>query len=388
MTKSAVAITDIKSSTEAGQHLGRQINEKLDQQAPDVIILFASSDYDYNQLLTAIKNTCSTEILVGSSSAGEFTTDQLKTNSACAIGIRSTEIKFAAGIAEGISKDRQHVAEALFSNLAKDDDYDYMYHSAMVFADALSGFTDELIDNLTELTVGKYQFFGGGAGDDAKFQNTHVFFGEQCFADAAVILEILSNKPVGVGVSHGWKPLSKKMRVTAAKGRELISLNARPAIDVYKEYAEENGGGLDLNQPIPYFLNNILGIESAGEYKLRAPIGLGENGSIIMASDVPVGSNVYVMGSGKEEAKKAAVDATENALAQLGDNKPNVALFFDCVATRLRLGHEFDFELDKIKEKLNGIDYAGCNTYGQVARVNGQFSGFQNCSAVVCILPE
>ena len=27
-------------------------------------------------------------------------------------------------------------------------------------------------------------------------------------------------------------------------------------------------------------------------------------------------------------------------------------------------------------------------SYGQIARADGQFSGFHNCTAVVCVLPE
>ncbi len=45
----------------------------------------------------------------------------------------------------------------------------------MLLADALSGYTDEIIDKLTERTAGTYQFFGGGAGDNANFKNTCVF---------------------------------------------------------------------------------------------------------------------------------------------------------------------------------------------------------------------
>jgi hypothetical protein len=29
----------------------------------------------------------------------------------------------------------------------------------------------------------------------------------------------------------------------------------------------------------------------------------------------------------------------------------------------------------------------GCNTHGQIARAEGQFEGFHNCTAVVCLLP-
>ena len=68
--------------------------------------------------------------------------------------------------------------------------------------------------------------------------------------------------------------------------------------------------------------------------------------------------------------------------------RPKVSLFFDCVATRLRLGSAFGGELSAVATALGDTEYAGCNTYGQIARAEGQFSGFHNCTAVVCVIPE
>ncbi len=86
-------------------------------------------------------------------------------------------------------------------------------------------------------------------------------------------------------------------------------------------------------------------------------------------------------------ARDAAANATRAAIEQLHGHKPQVALFFDCVATRLRMGREFGVELEALKEVLGPTQFAGCNTYGQVARTEGQFNGFHNCTAVVCVLP-
>jgi hypothetical protein len=68
--------------------------------------------------------------------------------------------------------------------------------------------------------------------------------------------------------------------------------------------------------------------------------------------------------------------------------KPAVAIFFDCVATRLRMGKEFAFELDAVRSALGDTPFAGCNSIGQIARSEGQMSGFHNCTAVVCVFPE
>lgn len=388
MTQSAVVFTVLSDGLLAGRELGQKIIEKLADNKPHVVIVFASSVYDYSSLLKSIKETCSPEILVGSSSAGEFTSGDYGTDSACAVAIYSDELKFTAGVAVGIQGSREKVAGDLFNVLAPVHEYQYQYYSAMIFADALSGYTDEIIELLTEKTMGKYQFFGGGAGDNANFQKTHVFFDTEAYTDAVVLLEILSNKPIGVGAAHGWKPVGARMRVTETDGMKLVSLNARPAVELFIEHAAATGQTFSPDDPIPFFLHNILGVEIGSDYKLRVPLNVLPDGSIAMASDIPIGTYVSFMETDNDCSKNAAMNAAIGAVKQLGDHKPHVALFFDCVATRLRMGKEFNYELDKVSETLNGVNYAGCNTYGQVARVTGQFSGFQNCTAVVCVIPE
>lgn len=388
MTKSAIVFTEQHDGSAAGKELGQKINEKLVDKKPHVVIVFASSVYDYAALLRSLKETCVPGILVGSSSAGEFTSGDFGTDSACAIALYSTELQFTAGIGEGIANSREKVAEELLGILSPVNEYQYQYYSAMIFADALSGYTDELIQLLTERTMGKYQFFGGGAGDNANFQKTHVFYDTGIYTDSTVILEILSNKPIGVGVAHGWKPIGARMRVTETDGMKLVSLNGRPAVELFTEHAQASRQNFNSDDPIPFFLHNIIGIEVAGDHKLRVPLAVYPDGSIAMASDIPNGAYVSFMETDNDCSKEAAKQAAIGAIKQLGDHKPNVALFFDCVATRLRMGKEFNFELDTVTESLQGASYAGCNTYGQVARVNGQFSGFQNCTAVVCVIPE
>ncbi len=387
MTQSAVVFTDKKSSEEAGNFLGTSILEALHGQIPHVVILFASSVYHYESLLKALNHSCTPEILVGCSSAGEFTTFDFSTDSACAVAIRSSDMKFSAGLGKGIKTNRSQVADQLFSSLKGVGRYEYLFQSGLLLADALSGHTDEVIDLLTEMT-GSYQFFGGGAGDNANFEKTHVFLGEQAVTDAVVILEILSSKPIGIGVRHGWKPAGEKMRVTASDGMRLISMNGTPATEVFQDYARATNQSFDANNPIPFFLHNILGLEMEHGYKLRVPLSIQPDGTILCASDIPTGALISFMAIEPQAASEAALDATTMALEKLNGNKPGVALFFDCVATRLRMGTHFGNELALVKKTLGETNYAGCNTYGQIARVDGQFSGFHNCTAVVCVIPE
>jgi hypothetical protein len=387
MTTSAVAHTNLPESREAGRALGLQIAASL-HGIPDAVIVFISPVYHQGEVLQALKEACPADIIVGCSSAGEFTSDVQGEGLACALALSSSEMRFAAAVGRGLSKDRTGAAQELVSSFQGTSAPQYRYHSALVLTDALAGQADDLIEQLMLLTGGTYQFFGGGSGDNAQFRSTPVFYGTEVISDAVVALEILSNKPLGVGVRHGWQPASRKMRVTETEGMRLVSLNAMPAVEAFQQQAQNTGQSFDPANPLPFFLHNIIGIDTGSGYKLRVPLAVDTAGAVLCAAEIPAGATVSLMRSSTESAAEAAADATSAALKQLNGYQPEVALFFDCVATRLRMGKEFGFELAALQEALGLVHYIGCNSHGQIARSEGQFNGFHNCTAVVCLIPR
>lgn len=388
MTDTVTVFTDRTDGQAAGTHLGEQVRAAFGQQPPDAVLVFASARFDYEALLTALDGTCHPKVLVGSSSAGEFTADQRGTGTACALALRSDEIKATAGLGRGVGADRARAARDVAASFQGLNTSEFPYRAALVMTDALAGHADDLVEQLTLVTAGKYQFAGGGAGDDAKFTRTHVFHGLNAYTDAVVALELLSKKPMGVGVGHGWLPTGSVLRVTEATGAKLVSLNGFPAVDAFEAHAAETGQTFDRETPLPFFLHNILGIETGAGYRLRVPLGVNQDGSVSCAAEIPPGAQVSIMKTTAQSAITAAANATDAAVRGLGGEKPGAAIFFDCVATRLRLGDVFGFELDAVSKALDGARLVGCNTYGQIARADGQFVGFHNCTAVVMVLPS
>ena len=201
MTESVVVYSALKSGA-AGADLAEQIRAQFGDTAPDAIILFASSVHDFPQLLSALSERCHPVALVGCSSAGEFVTGAAGTGRSCAVALRSSDIVFRAAVATDLASDRARAAGTLLAQFTGEAHPEFRYRSALVLSDALAGFTDELIESLTLMSGGTYQFFGGGAGDDAQFQRTDVFCGATVYCDAVVSLEMLSHKPIGLGVRH------------------------------------------------------------------------------------------------------------------------------------------------------------------------------------------
>jgi hypothetical protein len=374
-------------SAAAGAALAAQIKAALPRD-PDVIILFAAPTYDHPRLLRALQGEVPSALIVGASSAGEFTNDTVGVGLATALAIRDEESKFTARVGHRLKDDPAAAANEIVRGFAGRSDLSFPHRSALILTDALAGYADALADALTLETAGEYQFFGGGAGDNASFERTTVFCGTQEFTDAAVALEILSHKPLGIGVSHGWEPASEPFRVTEATGLKLISLNSLPAVEAFEEHAQAKGEHIDRAAPIPFFLQNIIGIDTGSGYRLRVPLTVNEDGSIHCAAEIPTGSIVRIMKSSHDSAAEAAERATDAAMAAIGPNQPKAALFFDCVATRLRCGEHFQAEVNAVTGRIGDAALAGCNTHGQIARAEGQFEGFHNCTAVVCVFPD
>jgi hypothetical protein len=388
MNQTHIALTETSDSAAAGAELGRGIREAFDGSAADAVVVFASARHNYDQLLQSLAQTCGTQVIAGSSSAGEFTNLGRGEGQVSALAIRSPDMRFAVGLGQGVSSDPAEAARQAVEAFRGRGKPAESYRNALVMTDALAGHTDALVEELTVRTGGDYRFFGGGAGDDGQFHTTHVFAGTKSYTNAVCALEILSSKPLGIGVSHGWEPAGEGMRVTEADGTRLVSLNGIPALEAIQDHAKSTGQAFGTEDPLPFFLHNVLGIRSAEGYRLRVPLAVGENGSILCAAAVPEGAIVYIMKSNANSAVHAARQATESALRSLAGHKPAAAFVFDCVATRLRLGRAFEDELQACAELLAPAGFVGCNTYGQIARAEGQFSGFHNCTAVVCVLPE
>lgn len=388
MTESTTVFTSESDSSAAGKELGAKLREGLSDHAPDAVIVFASSQYDYAALLEGIHAASRPGVLVGCSSAGEFVTGNRGEGSASAVGIRSDSMRFTAALGRNLREDRRGAAGEIAKSFRGLATHQYPHRAALLLADALAGYTDDFIEELSVATLGNYRFFGGGAGDDARFTKTYVFCGTHAFTDAAVALEILSSRPIGVGVSHGWEPASEPLRVTEANGSTIVSLNAAPAVEVFEEHAERTKQRFDRSDPVPFFLHNVLGIDTGAGYKLRVPLAVLDDGSIACASDIPSGATVHIMKTTTQSAADAAMRAVQSAMSDMRGTPPEVALFFDCVATRLRTGREFGMEMDALQRALGKVPYVGCNTYGQIARAEGQFSGFHNCTATVALLPD
>lgn len=363
---------------------------QLGEHTPTLAVAFLSEGPDMEKVLTAIHGELGDVPLVGCSSSGEFTDQDCGLGGVSLSLIASDQMEVRIGVGESFAEDVPGSVDSATSGFAaRSGDPlrpDWRGRTLMLFVDGLAGKAEELVDELVAATGMQYQLFGGAAADQVRFEKTCVFNGDEILSGAFVCVEILSEKPFGVGMSHGWNPVAGPFRVTSSTGNHLHEINGVPARELYADYATENE--LDTSDETIFLMQNIIGIADGENMKLRVPLAVEEDGTLICSTDVPEGAVVHIMRSDLDHVLACTEEAIEQASADNPSGQYAGALLIGCVATRLQLGDGFAATIERASKSMGSASLGGCAAFGQLARIGSSFSGRQSAASVVCLIPE
>jgi len=360
---------------------------------PQLVFVFASPRQPLSALLPALTAELRGCLVLGASSSGEFTERGDVKDCVCAVGIRG-DYRVTAGIGRGL---REAPEAAVSASLAGQPSAmeGYPYRTAVLLLDPLAGNGEEATLIAATLLGPDVPLAGGAAGDYLAMARTWVGVGEAVASDAVVVAQIFSKRPLGIGISHGHRPISKPITVTQAEGGRVYTLDGKPAWEVWRTHTRSaaEARGIDVDRicaaDVPGFLLQYeAGLRVGDDVKIRAPLTLHPDGSIGFACDLPTGSVFRITESEPERQVESARAAARAAMAGLGQAEPAGAVVFDCICRNLILGARFDDAVLAISEALGGVPIGGFETYGEIALNVGEMSGFHNTTSVVLVFPR
>jgi hypothetical protein len=172
---------------------------------------------------------------------------------------------------------------------------------------------------------------------------------------------------VGIGYDHGWDPVGSQFRVTRSRGFWLRTLDGRPASETYAQlfgYPARDWAFPPLNHLARLY---PLGVEQGDDLLVRSPIRVEADGSFRMNAAIRDGIDAYLLVGSRVACEKAARQAAQQALLQLGNAKPAFALVLVDVAWQMLLKAQPGAEITAVQEILGTkIPVAGGYTLGQV----------------------
>jgi hypothetical protein len=352
-----------------------------------LVLLFASAHYDLGALAAAAQEQAPRARVVGCSTAAELATSAPSEAHVTALALGGPGFAVATAAAS-IAQHGPHEAAAV----AADCVYDLEpgpHRAVLLLSDGLEGDPAELVRGAYAVVGAEVPLVGGCTGDTVGMRPTGQIHDGRALTGHVVAVALASDAPIGIGVGHACVPRGEPMLVTSARGRSVLGLDGRPALDVYLERA---GAPEDARTDAAAFARfaatrplGLLRRDGTPAARTIAAADFDER-SIRSIAAIPEGERAWMM-DGEPGAVLAATDAAcEGAHAGIDGERPLAMVAFDGVGRRAVLGKTgVSEELDRIARCGGGAPLAGFYTYGGIARTNGS-AGFHNQALVLLAL--
>ena len=374
-----------RNSKHAARLAAEACQFQLCEQQPHLLVLFLNPFYHSHDVLETVREFYKNVPLIGCSSAGEIYTTGIEDKTIGLLGIAGIKVNLAAG--GDIAEDAFLAGKMLGSKLGGEAGA-----LILLLTDGVAGDGEAVVRGMQAGLGNQMPMIGGAAGDDAQFKQTYQYINDAVLTGTLVGVKLDSSVRYGIGVHHGWEPVGLPVTATRTHGNHLMEINNISAIKLYDEYFSAYTKRL-RDEPLArlavYYPLGIPAPEVDG-YLLRAPLFVEADGAIKFTAEIPENSEVRLMIGSVEEALSAARKAAQDALDQMGDTKPQVALVFSGVARRRVLGLKANAEIQVIREIIGkSVPVIGFFGYGEIAplgRAGKTNTRFHNETVVILTL--
>jgi hypothetical protein len=256
---------------------------------------------------------------------------------------------------------------------------DLSKHNLLLFIDAFADIKSEFIHSLFNFFGITVNYIGGGTGSLSTDKLPCIFTNDGATQNAAVI-GIMKNK-IAMGVSHGWRAISDSLKVTEMNKNRIVSLDWRPAFEVYKEIIEKHSdikfNGSNFSNISKSYPIGMVKLDS--EMIIRDVLSVSEN-DLLLLDNIEEGDYINIMhgdiNSLLNSAKNAKLQSDD---AEIIDSE-HQDFCIDCITRAYYLKDQFNDEIEMIKgsSELNGI-----LSLGEIANNGETFLEIYNKTIVV-----
>lgn len=234
---------------------------------------------------------------------------------------------------------------------------------AIIHGDPRNGLVPEHIAHLPEKIGNGYSVGGITSSDNHFFQIAN----DITEGDISGIV-FDENTRVITGLTQGCTPIGQNHRLTDCDNHIAVTIDKRPALDVFKE---EIGDILarDIDRAAGYiFAAFPIKGSDTNDYVVRNIIGIDtENHLLMIADNMKPGSDIMFCKRDGQSAISDMYRMLNNIKKRIGNNKIKGALYISCLGRGKNLFGEDSEELKMISEILGDIPLVGFFANGEIA---------------------
>jgi hypothetical protein len=375
------------SAGEAGRTAAAAAVARLAGDAPSLVLVYASVDYDLPALLAGIRELTGPAPLAGATSSGQFHCGRLEPPGRAVTVVALTAGPYRFGVASGgnLREDPGGLGRTLARAARDAAGPDRLSHAAMLLlCDGLTEGQQALLAGVYRVAGAAVPVVGGAAGDDMRMRGTYVFHDDKVLSDAAVAVWIDADRPLTVVAQHGWQPRSLPMMITDADGTLVRTIAGRPGTTVFREntdIAEAADRMIPVREGGWYAAHALGLIEPDGTQLIRA-VYVDDNHELRTFVPLPPYSAVQTV-SCQQDDLLAISDTIAGEVLEGRDAA--VLLAFSCVARLDVLRDRSAEEPARLQAAAGPVPTVGFYTYGEFARTSS-VAGYHNATIAAIAL--
>lgn len=365
---------------EAGLQAAHQALNYIGANTPGFAVVIASHQYQAREVLNGVNSLLGDVPLLGFGSPAGLTRGGQHPHSVI-VALLSGDFQAESHWFPGYAQSGRETGTKVMQYIAAREER----QSLLVFADGFNGDAEQFCNTLSPwLNVA-----GCLSSGDLHTGNTYQMAGNQTGSGGLAAAFLRGNLKIGIGYDHGWEQVGKQFRVTRSRGFWLRTLDGRPASEAYANlfgYPARDWAFPPLN-----YLARLypLGLEQGDQLAIRSPIRVEADGSFRMNAAIRDGVDAYLLVGSRAACERAARNAAQQALMQLGNAKPVLALVFIDIAWQLLLKAAYGVEIAAVQEILGAkVPIAGGYTLGQLIPEEASPPKFLNQHIVVVAFGE
>ncbi len=375
----SVGVAQALNGRESGLQAAHQALNKLGASSPALAFVIASHQYPPRDVLYGLSSLLGEVPLIGFSSPAGLTGNGQHPHSVVVALLGGEFLAESFWIPGYAQSGRETAAQLKQTASARQEG-----QALLFFADGFNGDAEQFCG---AIPANFLPLAGALSSGDPHTGSTYQIAGNQAGSGALAAAFIRGNLRVGIGFDHGWDPVGSQLRVTRSRGFWLRTLDGRPASETYAQLFGQPARDWAF-PPLNYLARLYpIGVEQGEELIVRAPIRVEADGSFRMNAAIRDGIDAYLLVGSRVACEKAARQAANQALQQLGDAKPVFALVLADIAWQMLLKAQPGAEVIAVQEVLgNSVPLAGGYTLGQIVPgVNGASPRFLNQHMMVIV---
>ncbi len=239
------------------------------------------------------------------------------------------------------------------------------------------GSEEAVIEGLRRVVGDRCPIVGGSSADNDVSGRWRQLGPDGPMGDGLVVGVLMPSSPLGYAFQGGYEPAGHSGVVTALAGREILSIDGKPAAAVYNDWIggridAQLAGGAVMAQTSMFPLATDGGrVDGVSHYRLIHPEKVTAAGGLRTFCNLDIGARVYAMKGDRRRLVDRAGRVAEQAAQMLATDRSRIAgaIVVYCGGCKMAIGEDIEQVSVAVANNLADAPFIGCFTFGEQGRM-------------------